>query len=416
MKIEGVDWKETFVERYVYAQGKSDLPLIYHRHVAISILASCLQNRVWLEFYKGSPLYPNLYTFLVGPSGVGKGRAISAGMSLLEGAGLTEEVGMLGGSLTSAALMDFLSSKGGRLSNSTSRVYLVHPELSSSIKWGEHSDALVKRLTDLFTGDLSNYSDGTRTHRFITAGKPCINWLAGSTRRWLVTNLRSDVMAGGFMARGLFVEVLQKPPRQFLPIYPPDYGIVMNDLQDQLVNRVYRLSGEFIITQGAMEYLQEWYMNRPEPKSEEALASWHRHRELSLKVAMVLSAGTDSTKLIRVGHLYEAVQLIEEIKAGERDLWDFVAAGGKVLDFDLVAQKIAYAGEIAHSELLRMLAPRGINARRLWEIINMLEQQDRVETKLQKFKAGYKQKSVPIYKWISSKPTVTQLRREDEWE
>jgi hypothetical protein len=381
------------------------------------MIAACLQNKVYLELYKGSPLYPNLYTFLIGPSGIGKGRAISCVMSFLETCGVTEEIGVKGGSITSAALIDFLSSKKGSLPNGTSRAFLVHPELSSSIKWGEHSDAFVKRMTDLFTGDLGTYEDSTRTSGAKSAGKPCMNWLGASTRRWLVTNIKADAMAGGFMARGLFPEVMNMPnTRQFLPIYPDDYPQVFDTLQQRLVNEILTLTGEFKMDTEALDYLEDWYMTRPRPRTEEGLASWQRHRELALKIAMALSAGTDSSKIINLGHLYQAVALVEEIKSGERDLWDFVIAGGKVIDLDFVSQKIAIAGEITHIDLLRATSSRGIHSRKLWELLDILEQQNRMVTKVIPANPALRKRKVIYYTWKSEKPTLAHSRQEDLWE
>ena len=408
-------WGDNFIERYIYSQGKSDVPSFFHRFVGISIVAATLQNTVWVELYKNSPLYPNLYTFLIGPSGVGKGRAISAGIGLLESAGLAEYCGLLGGTLTSAALIDYLAGDRGIIKSGTSRAYLVHPELASSIKWGEHSDALVKRLTDLYTGDLSSYADGTRTKKFVSAGKPCINWLAGSTRKWLVTNLKSDAMAGGFMARGLFVEVGRKLERFFIPEYPADYNEVMAELQQELAERIYNLVGPFVIDEEGMGFLREWYMNRPQPKSEEAQASWYRHRELALKIAIIFSACSNSSQIINMEHIYEAITLVEEVKTTESQLWEFIAADGKTVELLFVEEKIANAKVIDHPALVRFTSPRGITSRKLNEYLYILEQQGKVETKREPSPMN-PSRSVVTYRWKSSTGGFERFLQEGTWD
>jgi hypothetical protein len=410
-----VNWKDSFIEKFIYAQGETDIPEIYLRYIGLSIISAVLQNRVWMELYPGDPLYPNLYTFLIGPSGVGKGRAISAGIRIIEACGLSDHCGMIGGSMTSASILDFLASKRGSIKPGTSRAYIVHPELASSIKWGDHSDALIKRMTDLFTSDLANYTDSTRTSGIKNVGKPCVSWLAGSTRRWLVTNLKSDVMAGGFMARGLFVEVFQRTKTIFLPEPPQDRNDIVGQLQVELAGRIYDLEGMMSLTEDALEYLKSWYMTREEPKSEEGKASWNRHRELSMKIAMILSASEGRDKIIKFDHLFEAISMVESIKSTESDLWGFISSGGKMVDIDFVSQKIELAGEIEHSELLNLTLRKGVNTKRLYELITVLEQMGKIRLKRKRRFVNLRTREVLCYEWLNKKPTLRTLTIGDDY-
>ena len=70
-------WIESFLE---YTEILPSPPLL-RRWAAISYVAAALERKVWVRTM-GSDLYPNLYTFLVGPPGVGKGVAIAAGERL----------------------------------------------------------------------------------------------------------------------------------------------------------------------------------------------------------------------------------------------------------------------------------------------------------------------------------------------
>ena len=71
-------WIEAFLE---YTEILPS-PLLMRKWAAISFVAAALERRVWVRSM-GSDLYPNLYTFLVGPPGVGKSVAINAGEKLL---------------------------------------------------------------------------------------------------------------------------------------------------------------------------------------------------------------------------------------------------------------------------------------------------------------------------------------------
>lgn len=417
--------KLNFVEKFIALQGDTPIPRIYLRFVALSLLSAVAQNKVWVELSPRNPLFPNLYIFLVGQSGSGKGRAMKAGLQLLESCGLQDYVGILGGTFTAAALIDFLASKWGKGVGDTTRSYVVTPEFASSIKWGEQADALVKTMTDLFTADLSVYTDATRGGGVKRVGRPCVSWIAGSTRDWLVSNLNANAIGGGFMARCLFVESFQRLPLTFAPDPPPNEAELWAALQLQLVDRIQRAQGRLIIEPKGLAYLREWHERRDVPRSDEALASWNRHLELSLKVATLLSlgdpaqgtSGSDPGSITEF-HLYEAVSLVEEIKSTESMLWSFIFKKGKIHDIDYVAGKIKQAKEIDHSALLtRVASGRGILARRFTEIIETLRAAKKIEVTRQDRKDATNGKALGklVYRWLpESRPNLISTNVEED--
>ena len=79
---------KNFLHLYNYLTGDSEIPKGYHGWAALSLLAALAEKRVWFEKFKGSKIYPNIYTLLIGPSGVGKGGAIGHAMRVLKAAEL----------------------------------------------------------------------------------------------------------------------------------------------------------------------------------------------------------------------------------------------------------------------------------------------------------------------------------------
>ena len=61
------NWVEAFEDLTAFTGS----PLRFRRWAGIACIAGALERRVWVHT-KGSDLYPNIYTFLVGPPGVGK--------------------------------------------------------------------------------------------------------------------------------------------------------------------------------------------------------------------------------------------------------------------------------------------------------------------------------------------------------
>src|SRR5262245_62956434 len=93
-------WVESFVD---YTDNLESSPL-FRKWSAIAMIAAALEQRVWVE--TGSPLYPNLYTFLVGHAGIGKSRAITAAANLVRTA--LPELSFGATSMTRASLVDYM--------------------------------------------------------------------------------------------------------------------------------------------------------------------------------------------------------------------------------------------------------------------------------------------------------------------
>ncbi len=64
------------IESFVAATTNLESPEIFRKWAAIGSIAAALEQKVWLQ--TSSPLYPNLYVFLVAHPGVGKTRTVRA--------------------------------------------------------------------------------------------------------------------------------------------------------------------------------------------------------------------------------------------------------------------------------------------------------------------------------------------------
>jgi hypothetical protein len=62
---------EDFIDQYVKETEELSSPEIFRRWAAIAAVAGALERKVWTRS-RNMDLYPNLYTILVGPPGVGK--------------------------------------------------------------------------------------------------------------------------------------------------------------------------------------------------------------------------------------------------------------------------------------------------------------------------------------------------------
>src|ERR1700735_2239786 len=65
---------ESWIESFTEQTAGLDSPALFRKWSAIGALAAVLEQKVWLRTTR--PLYPNLYTLIVGHPGVGKTRTI----------------------------------------------------------------------------------------------------------------------------------------------------------------------------------------------------------------------------------------------------------------------------------------------------------------------------------------------------
>ena len=72
-----------FLNLYMHMIGRSEVPRRFHFWSAMSLLAACVADRVWVKADIATKIYPNLYVFLVGPSGSGKEQAIKVVLKLV---------------------------------------------------------------------------------------------------------------------------------------------------------------------------------------------------------------------------------------------------------------------------------------------------------------------------------------------
>src|SRR2546425_1209776 len=330
------------LDKYVYVAGESETPPQFHKACAIALAAACLQNRVWAATTRHSKLYPNLYTILLAPSGAGKGQAIQYALSYLNDDQKAGS-GLYTGKATGAFLTDFLNMDEGKLDDGTTRVFLVYPELANSLGRKDLAQDFVTTMTDLFTGDLPTFMHGTRTKGLVKVGKPCVNWLAGSTKEWLGSTIQATAVEGGFSARCLFIEGQYASVRRWVPEYAADVEAVRLQVENW-VQKMLTVGGEMVLSGEAEDLGEMWYTTRERPHFPDSLPSWYRIRELSIKIAMILALAESDRLVIEARHLQDAIAYVEAIKDDERNILDWIGAKPERSDLDYVAHRVERVG------------------------------------------------------------------------
>jgi len=314
-----IDDNKDFVSLYRYTAGKSEIPDVYHFWCSISVIAACIQDRVWFNKFRSSYLNPNLYVVLEGGSGDGKGIAISHAGHVL--GDLKQELNWFDGSITPPQLLQWLRKRR--------TIYLVTPELAQNFDFPSMAQRFIRLVTELYSKKESHI-EGTMAHGLVEVKYQVINWLGGSTKEWLVDSIPEHTIQSGFFGRTLLIHGERSKVRVLDPIYPPDYNEVMQYLREQC--EIYTtIKGEFTLSNKAEQVRRHWYEQREIPDDPIMRPTRNREDDMMLKVAMLLSlADTErintkpSSLTIDHTHMHRAQMVVAEAQEAIKLLADTV--------------------------------------------------------------------------------------------
>ena len=158
------DWIDSFLEETSGAVS----PTIFRLWCGISTVASTLQRDVWIRT-DGGTIYPNLYTSLVAPPGVGKRQAMDSVREILLS---QDNIYLARSNMTRASFVDELQeSKVARVISFEEPYYslsIVQNELG--VLLDTYTNDFMSTLTDLY--DNKHYSERKRVRGTnITLGK-----------------------------------------------------------------------------------------------------------------------------------------------------------------------------------------------------------------------------------------------------
>lgn len=187
-----------------------------------SMISAALQRRVWY-YDEAFALYPNLFTFLVGPPATGKSRVISQVGLIFKGAGMRwmnpntnpaqeEDRFPLGADrITKEKLALELAkvpkiifrenSKGIRVPYLSSPRYFILEELGTLL--GKNAEDIVNVLNQLY--DSRDYTAQTKGQGDDYVKNVCVSILAGTTPNAIQKSFSDEVMSQGFTSRIILV-------------------------------------------------------------------------------------------------------------------------------------------------------------------------------------------------------------------
>lgn len=279
-------WIESFVE---HTENLESAP-IFRRWSAITMIAATLEQKVWVNL--STPLYPNLYTFLIGQPGIGKSRAIMAASGIAREA--LPEMFFGSTSMTRASLSDHMNEAKRFIANIPFAPIEYHSLVivadEFSVLMDQYDTALTAAFVEFY--DCNPYSEGRRVANIrIKVQKPQLTMLCGSTPSNLLHTLKDYVWDQGLMSRVIMVysedhpiiDVFDNPP-----VDKPKH--LIHDLK--LINTI---MGEFTHTDAFRAVTSKWRLAGQIPVPEHPKLRHYSTRRWAhlLKLCMVSNVDRD---------------------------------------------------------------------------------------------------------------------------
>ena len=404
--------------------GKTEVPLEYSLWACISMVANLLRDRVWYEKHPGKKLYPNLYVFLVGPSGSGKSHAIKDMNDLVKKATLlldkktqefllkTQFSGRVTDKGITQALRDTSTERKtlGKIEELTGcQLYIVMEELRNGIE-SARSDELLALLTELYKGE-TDYAD-RNSLRTIKIGKSLVNWLAASTEEWLIRTLGRDFLYSGTMARICLVRSRYNYLGERIT-FPVD-GMADNreELESLLVAhilKIWNIEGEYKLSKEAKEIMDYWYQHRKSPSWEFMGGWWRKEQDLAYQIGIILSAMENTkSRTIEKGPLVQSLHLLHEIRRNLPITLGLASADRSSYDIEAVGEIIKKSKKLTKTQLTRTTWNRG-----------KMDVKKRVDPALEHLKASglvleRQEGRTTTYEWIDEEALFKQKGRLDK--
>lgn len=316
----------SWIDAFIAETDNLDAPEIFRKWTAISAIAAILEQKVYLT--TSSPIYPNLYVFLVGHPGTGKTRTINLAKRYISE---LPEHHIAPTSLTFAALVDCLQRH--------KRILVLHPnpplEYNSTLIMADELGTFIHKYDKEMADGLSAFYDPIPYGHERRGGdikikikSPQINMLCGSTPSNLMETLPESSWGQGFTSRIIMVFSDER-------IVGDDFAKISRELSADLIHDLSLLNsifGEFAVTADYRNLVNLWRQQGEQPSPDHPrLLHYNARRRVNLyKLSMVSCIDRSSVLLLTRDDFNRAMGWLHEAEALMPDI--FKAAGGTSLD------------------------------------------------------------------------------------
>lgn len=300
-----------FLEAYKIRTKNSEPNANYHFWCAMTVVSSLLSRKCYIP--QGYfTIYPNLYVILVSSKpGMRKSTAMNFAKQIIRA---NKTVPLASEASSREALIDLMK-ENRKTFQMAGKEIEYHPVLIAATELKEFFGLGADRMESFLTAvwDEPSFEDKTRKHGRITIPGPYVTMIACCVQDWISTQMRRDVISGGFARRAMFVYADE------LNCFNP-WPVLSQEEEDALVeiykeaDRICKIQGQFFLTQEALKMYSDWYiyhrsnLDRVEKNLEGYFEGKHT---LLLKLCMCLSACFSSDKIITTETLQQAMDALD---------------------------------------------------------------------------------------------------------
>lgn len=356
-------WIDSFVE---YTDGLPT-PLLYRRWGAIATLAGLLERRVWVVT-AGREAYPNLYTLLVGPPGVGKSEVLREVQRVWKSAGNLpggRKLHVAPDNMTKAALIKVLSKASTRMVLSDVDLVEYHSlnVVSSefSVFFPAYDKEFMSVLTQLYDCLDEYYEE--RIHSGDTRiANPQLHLIGGTTPGFLSSTFPDVAWTMGFSSRLILIYAAEPVKVQ---LFSNDLGRPKNlwaDLEHD-AKIIAQLYGQLNWSPAASTLLESWHAGGGQPApTHPRLTTYNTRRILQvLKLCTIACVSRTSSMIIEqedvstaIAWLLEAEQFMPAIF---KDMQGASSGGSNIL-LDLHHWALSLPQPIPEGRIINFVAQR----------------------------------------------------------
>lgn len=379
--------RRDYIDAFLEHTEPLSSPPLFRLWGAIATVAGALERKVWIRSL-GSTLFPNMYTILVAPPGVGKTEITWRIRKLWES---LEDHHIASTSVTKASLIDELADANRRWVDPGSANPVTHfNSLAMCINelgvlLPAYENEFMNTLTDLW--DCKHYSERRRTSKIeIDIANPQLNLVAACTPSYLTSVLPEGAWDQGFLSRTMLVYSGERQLRSLFAEQSFDKD-EYNALESSLLD-IANLYGELNFTSEAAQAMDNFHMTDGEPKPDHPkLLSYNIRRTVHLlKLCMVSSVSRTDSLVIEMQDFERAYNWLIEVEQAMPDIFKAMSQGGagKTMEDAWHFIFTAHAKEgkpILKHRLINFLQER-VPVHNIQTTIDMMEQGKMIEKRL----------------------------------
>jgi len=361
----------------------SEAPEVYHFWVGLTIISAALRRAVFKDRGRYI-LYPNIYTFLVGPPGTGKSSAICLGTDLLRQT--VDPPPILDTFYTAPSLITELAGISLAYQPPKTPVFVVGDEAPTFFRRAKYAEDLIPLLIKLYDCRSDGIGGSTQARGLEKVKEPYGVGIWGVIPDILVELMPKELVMGGFASRVIWV-------------YSEDYSrcfphpellanAMPQDLERRLVhdlNEIANLSGEMQLAPKTYKKYEEWYRdirgNLGDALTIRQMGYLRRKPITVYKLMMLFSIAESDNMIIEPRHFDAAVASFEKL---EPDLPKIYRSVGRSADKLSIADKVLWkindeGGEINRTKLTRWCSNNQITVDELDNALHQLASEGKVD-------------------------------------